>query len=448
MSGSAIRPKSVSSLPAQVFDPARLAAVRASGLVGSAPEPAFDDLAELAASITGVPRAFITVLDDERSSWKSAIGMGELPVGERHNAADESPCHLVVATGEPLIVNDARNDVRLAGIAVAEQLGIGAWAGYPIHGDDGQVLGTLCVIDAAPRSWTGAQMKALAILARSVTSEIELRATVRRMASRIQALEDATEQSAELARTLQESLLPSTLPIPPGLQTAARYLPAGQGTRVLGDFYDLFAAGPTHWCAVLGDVSGHGVEAAMLTALARYTVRADAPRHISPARVLNQLNHALLAQQASPQRYLTAICAIFRDERDDGEGDPGPGITGVLTTAGHPSALLRHADGRVEEIRSEGAILGVFSDAGLTSARFTLRPGQTLLFYTDGVTEAHPPARMRLFGEERLCDLLAACDGLDADAIVERISSTVMAFCEHDPADDIALLALRVPPAS
>ncbi|MFC5822563.1 PP2C family protein-serine/threonine phosphatase [Nonomuraea insulae] len=128
----------------------------------------------------------------------------------------------------------------------------------------------------------------------------------------MQALEDAAEQSAELARTLQDSLLPPVLVIPPGLQAAARYLPAGQGTRVLGDFYDLFAAGPVHWCAVLGDVSGHGVEAAKITALARYTVRADAPRHISPAQVLNQLNSALLAQRAGPQRCLTAICAVFR----------------------------------------------------------------------------------------------------------------------------------------
>ncbi|MFC6083674.1 SpoIIE family protein phosphatase [Sphaerisporangium aureirubrum] len=89
-----------------------------------------------------------------------------------------------------------------------------------------------------------------------------------------------------------------------------------------------------------------------------------------PAQVLGQLNRALIAQKIG-QQFLTAVCAIFRD-RTDGEGS---GITGVLTTAGHLSALLRHADGEVQEARSRGAVLGGFPDADLASARFTLHPG-------------------------------------------------------------------------
>jgi sigma-B regulation protein RsbU (phosphoserine phosphatase) len=124
------------------------------------------------------------------------------------------------------------------------------------------------------------------------------------------------------------------------------------------------------------------------------------------------------------------------------------GITGVLSIAGHPSALVRHADAKVAKLRSAGAMLGVFPDAGLTNARFTLHPGEVLLFYTDGVTEARRPADGQLFGEERLHKLLADCGDLDAAAVVERISEAALAHCSYDSVDDIALLALRVPPVS
>lgn len=437
MSTAAVWFKGPQDLPPQVFDRVRLAAVHASGLLDTGPEPVFDDLAGLALTVTGASTAFVTVLDERRSFWKSVIGLGDPPVEERQNAAEASLCHLVVAADGPLIVTDAATDARVCMISSVTRTGIGAWAGYPIHAPGGQVLGALCVVDSAPREWSQAQIKTLATLARAVSGEIALRDVLGRMETQMADLRAASDAAAALARTLQESLLPPVLTQPPGIQAAARYLPAGQGVTVLGDFYDLFTASPSRWCVIMGDVSGHGVEAAKVTALARYTVRADASHHISSSRVLEQLNTALLAQQVASHQLLTAVCAIFRID--------GVGITGVLSTAGHPSALIRHIDGTVEELRSAGAMLGVFPDAGLTSTRFTLRPGEVLLFHTDGVTEAHRPTDRRLFGEERLHRLLADCGDLDASAIVERIGEAVLAHCEGDSADDIALLALRVP---
>ncbi|MFF4415721.1 PP2C family protein-serine/threonine phosphatase [Streptosporangium sp. NPDC001559] len=439
-----IRFKGPDDLPPRVFDPVRLAAVRATGLLDTGPETVFDDLAHLAASATGAPMAFITVVDERRSFWKSVIGLGGLGLDERQNAVEASLCHLVVAADEPLIVTDAAADPRVNDISSITRMGIGAWAGYPIHAPDGQVLGTVCAVDTVPRAWNEQEIRTLATLARAVTGEIALREAVRRMSVQMADLRTTFRESQALARSLQDSLLPPVLAAPPGLDTAAAYLPAGHGALVLGDFYDLFAVGPSSWCAILGDVAGHGVQAAKVTALARYTVRADAPRHFSPAQVLAQLNSALIAQQIIDQQFLTVVCAIFRDQKNA----EGIGVTGVLSTAGHPSALLRRADGQVEEVRSNGAILGVFPDAGLGSARFTLHPGDALLLYTDGVTEAHPPRdAATMFGEERLTGLLADCHGLEAAQIVERISHTVLDFCHHDSADDIALLVLRVPPA-
>ena len=93
----------------------------------------------------------------------------------------------------------------------------------------------------------------------------------------------------------------------------------------------------------------------------------------------------------------------------------------MLSTAGHPSALVRRADGTVEPLKTHGTVLGIVEDAGLENVRFDLRSGDTLVLYSDGVTEAHPPAQWDLFGEERLSTLLSGCQGLDAAGIVKRI---------------------------
>ncbi|MEV7970206.1 GAF domain-containing SpoIIE family protein phosphatase [Sphaerisporangium sp. NPDC088356] len=429
--------KRLADLPSAVFDPARLAAVRATGLLDTGPEEVFDDFARLAAAVSGAPRAFVTVLDERRSYWKSVIGAGELSIEERQNCAEDSVCHVVVATDAPVIAHDAVNDPRLAGIGGITRLGVGAWAGFPIHAPGGEVLGSLCVVDSVPRTWTPLHVETLATLARAISTEIRLRDALARSERQMVTLRDAADTAAALAHSLQESLLPPMLLSPPGLEVDAAYVPAERGVSVLGDFYDLFPTSGPRWCAVLGDVSGHGVDAAKITALARYTTRADAPRHNSPSQVLAQLNAAMLAQRKPDGQFLTAICAIFRPEQD--------GFTGLLCTAGHPSALIRRPDGRVREVRSTGTVLGLFPDAGLTNVRFSLTAGDTLLFYTDGVTEAPDPRTGETFGEERLRHRLAGCGQMSASAVVTRIQEAVLAYGGPEPRDDVALLALRVP---
>ncbi|MGS2646725.1 SpoIIE family protein phosphatase [Streptosporangium sp. LJ11] len=424
-------------IPAAVFDPKRLSAVWATGLLDSEPEPSFDDLARLAARVTGTRRAFVTLVDDRRSFWKSAIGMGEPSMSERQNAVADSPCHILVATNEPLLVGDAATDPRVRDLPAVERLGIGGWAGYPIHGPDGEVLGGLCVVDSVSRAWSDTDAQTLAILARAVSGEIRLRDALARSERHVMELKAAGKVSERLVRTLQDSLLPPMMPTVPGLQAAATYIPATGEVDVTGDFYDLFLASGSRWCAVLGDVCGHGVEAAQITALARYTLRADAPRHISPSRVLEQLNRALLAQRIRDGRFLTVVCAIFRPD--------GDGFTGMLSTAGHPSALLRRADGSVESLRTPGVVLGIMEETRLGNIRFDLRPGDTLVLYSDGVTEAHPPRQQDLFGDERLITLLAECRDLDAGDIVRRIGDATIAHSRGRMTDDMAILALRVP---
>ncbi|MEU8382767.1 GAF domain-containing SpoIIE family protein phosphatase [Streptosporangium sp. NPDC048865] len=432
------RLKTISDLPREVFDEARVAAVRATRLLDGEPEAVFDDLAELAAASAGVERAFVTLVDDRRSFWLSAVGMGTLGAGERQNAVYESPCHILVATGEPLVVSDARNDPRMRDLAAVDKLGIGAWAGYPVHGPGGEVLGGLCVVDSRARSWSERQLKTLDTLARAVTTEIRLRHALVTAERQVRELESSWLASTALARTLQQSLLPPVLARVPGIETAALYLSASGGAEVTGDFYDLFPVSGSRWSVVLGDVCGKGVEAATVTALARYTLRADAPRHVSPSRMLGQLNDALRAQQVPVGRFLTAVCAIFRPEGDR--------FVGLLCTAGHPPVLLRRADGTVHELFGAGAALGIFDDIQLHNVHFELDPGDVLLFYTDGVTEARQRGGVDFFGEENLARLLAGCADLSAQQIITRVRDAVLAHTGDEASDDTALLALRVPP--
>ena len=179
-----------------------------------------------------------------------------------------------------------------------------------------------------------------------------------------------------------------------------------------------------------------------ITALARYTLRADAAQHLSPAAVLLRLNAALLAQRQD-DRFLTAVYATFRLT-------PG-GLAGRLCCAGHPPGLVRRADGRVRQLEARGPLLGFFPDIQLADVRFRLTPGDTLLLYTDGATEGRQQlssleAARPLFGEDALAGALAGTHGLDAAATISRLSQILALHTRDWASDDTALLALRVPP--
>lgn len=425
-------------LPVALSDPARLAAVAATGLLDTGPEPAFDSLAKVAATVTGCSRAFITLVDEERSFWKSCIGVDLTDVGRRQNPVRESFCYFLVGlAGERFAVDDAAADPRTQDHPGVVPMEIGAWAGYPIVGPEGEVLGSMCVVDEHPHAWQPDELAVIETMARSVSNEIRLRVS-------LVAAQRALSVSTELARSLQESLLPPLLPPVPGLDTAAAYLPAAGGTEVVGDFYDLFRAKGSWWCTVMGDVCGKGTEAAKVTALARYTLRAEATQHLSPSTVLTQLNSALLAQQADDGRFLTAAYATFRLTP--------AGLVGRMCTAGHPPGLVRRADGRVEPVGRAGTLLGVLPDVQLTDVRLRLAPGEALLLYTDGATEARSrgdtPGQARpFFDEDDLAAALAATHGADATGTVRHLEQVLADHTGNWAGDDTALLVLRVPPA-
>ncbi len=244
-------------------------------------------------------------------------------------------------------------------------------------------------------------------------------------------------ERTRVAVALQETLLPPLLPEIPGADMAARYRASGAGNLVGGDFYDMFEVLPGSWGLVLGDVAGIGPEAAALTGVARYTVRAIASAVQGPADVLAELNDAVL-RQASSDRFLTAVFASI---------DPQPDHLRVtLAVGGHPPPLVLRDDETVEWVEgSHGVLLGVFPDPVLVNQSLDLNPGDAVIFYTDGVIEARNEAGEE-FGLERLGELLSTCGGRSAEGIARRIERSVLDHRGERTEDDIAIVVLRAAP--
>jgi PAS domain S-box-containing protein len=240
---------------------------------------------------------------------------------------------------------------------------------------------------------------------------------------------------SEIARVLQRSLLPPLLPEIPGVEVGAEYLSVGESSVVGGDFYDLINTVEDGWICAIGDVRGKGVEAASVTALARYTIRAITMKDDRPSEVLAALNEAMV-RQLPEDRFCTAACIRLEPE----DGSAGVGVD--VSCAGHPPPLLVRTDGTVEEVGLSGRVLGVFPDAELGDSSLRLMPGEALVLYTDGITEARSPDG-GFFGEDRLRRLLGSYAGCDAVTFAERIKEEVLDFQEGDLRDDLAVLVLR-----
>lgn len=240
------------------------------------------------------------------------------------------------------------------------------------------------------------------------------------------------QRYASLARTLQVVLLPQALPVIPGLQTGALFRPAGDGSEIGGDFYDLFALSANRFGLVLGDVSGKGAEAAVLTALARQTIRAAAVVATDACQVLRALDLAI-SDDDPDSRYLTALFGFATVE------------TGVVTLqlalGGHPRPFVLRADGTVEAVGVEGGALGLFPDPGFTEVDVVLRSGDAFVAYSDGVTDGRRGDEE--FGEARLRAVLSDQCGQSASSIAANLGTLLVDFQRGITHDDVALVVLR-----
>jgi sigma-B regulation protein RsbU (phosphoserine phosphatase) len=241
------------------------------------------------------------------------------------------------------------------------------------------------------------------------------------------------------ARTLQRSLLPPVLSPPEGLDASAHYHPAS-ADDVGGDFYDLFPLAHDKWAFFIGDVSGKGAGAAAVTSLTRYTLRAAAVFDANPEAVLQNL-HAVLSQEFrdTVNQFATVIFGILTPH--DGEFDI------ELASAGHLPPLVLGADGGARYVDTIGGQpVGIPMEPKFAAVRIRLGPGDTLVFYTDGLTEARigdGAERYDYYGA--LLEFAAAQAPATASAIVASIQSLLDGF-GSGVEDDVAVLALGVPP--
>ncbi|MEU6273950.1 SpoIIE family protein phosphatase [Streptomyces populi] len=238
---------------------------------------------------------------------------------------------------------------------------------------------------------------------------------------------------------LQQSLLPDTLPPIPGVETAAYYHTA-HPDRLGGDFYDVFPIDGKRFGFFLGDVCGKGPQAAAVTSLTRYTLRAAAlhdPDPVSALSTLNKVLHERYAGGTGDPRYCTAVFGTV-------EPDPDTGHVAVhLASGGHPPAIVVRAESTAEFLPTPGGLLvGILPSAPFTRATTVLAPGDTLLLYTDGITEARTGGdRASLFGDDALLAFAAEHAGESPPTVIEALTGLLHGFGDGLD-DDTALLAL------
>ncbi|WP_018332660.1 PP2C family protein-serine/threonine phosphatase [Actinomycetospora chiangmaiensis] len=436
----------------------RVEAVAATGLLDTEPEEAFDRLTRLASALLDAPMVFVTLVDERRSYWKSTTGFDAGPPEQRQNHVEESFCQFVVSAGAEQVIPDTRADHRTRGMAAVDALDIGAWVGLPIRSADGEVLGTFCAMDTRRRDWSEQDLEVLRTLAQAAGGEIALRVALRQTqlayaeAARHAAnaehhaaeaernarrAEQSAAEATELAETLQQSLLPADAPRIPGMEVAARYRPGGRGAEVLGDFYDVFPV-TGGWGVVIGDVCGKGAWAARTTALARSTVRAVGHTEDSPEAVLTALNEVLHVWFSERRSFVTATYATITARE-------GAGLDVVVVTGGHPPSFVLRADGEVVRLQEGGRALGIRPDARVAREETALFPGDSLVFYTDGITESRVVGGEQ-FGEDGVARALAELPpGPGAETVADAIASAALEHAGGAVLDDTAVIVVRSP---
>ncbi|MFJ4716601.1 GAF domain-containing SpoIIE family protein phosphatase, partial [Streptomyces sp. NPDC088785] len=327
--------------------------------------------------------------------------------------------------------DDAVSRVLASGtseVARRTPTGPGPWQGLGVTGylcvpliDRGHAFGTVTLLSTGDHAFDG----------HTVALAEEL---ARRAASAARNARQYTHRAA-LARDLQAGLLLPGLPDVPGAEVATYYHPAGEGLDVGGDFYDVFPLDDGRWAFLLGDVCGRGAIAATTTGLVRHTARAVAPLLPGPADVVKAVNRALINRHGS---HGTGFVTLVH-----GRLTPTPdGLDIELVRAGHtlPLHLDRHRG--VRPLDADGVLLGVAADPDFTPHRLHLRPHESLVLYTDGITEARKGDE--LFGEERLVAALAGVpERPAAHQVIDAVTQAVHAFTGgRDIDDDQAVLVL------
>ncbi|WP_263995257.1 PP2C family protein-serine/threonine phosphatase [Mycobacterium yunnanensis] len=471
----------------------RLEAVKQYVMTDADDSRVFTRIAALAAGIHGTSMATVSLVDDRRNWFLGVYGLsaaGDVP-------RDQGLCGPVVDGEIPREYSAVVDDPRVQANPFVRKHDIRFYACAPIQDARGNVLGTVAIMDTTARTTGAGQFDRLDEVAAVVMEQLQLR-RVRREALRAErrrgdaaeyARQDARrdfdgavtardearrdrddarsdrreaelgrldawgdrdralrdrddaerdrdfaehdrDEVAQYASVLQRTLLPPMLPHIDGMAVSAHYHPAST-RQVGGDFYDVFALADDRWAFFIGDVEGHGVEAAVVTSLIRYTLRAAALHHRDLAAALAELNEVMLREVHGRRLCTVLLGSVQRD------GDGGFLVT--VATGGHlPALLLDPGEMAAYPVRpSSGMVVGAFAEAEFQTCSVRLRPGQTLVLYTDGIVEARRGADA--FDETSLAAFLAERANVGVSSLIADVRTLVPKL---NPSDDVALLAL------
>ena len=335
-------------------------------------------------------------------------------------------CGWVVSHEVPLVVDDAQNDPRFFG-DVADDFHTTNLICVPLHNSEGETIGALEAINKQDGgSFIEEDIPLFEALADQAAIALE-KARLYKESVEKQLL----EQQLDLARQIQEGFWPKQLPSYEGIELAGMNVPA---THVGGDYYDFIPMDSNRCALVIGDISGKGEAAALLMATLRAALRAQVENKHPVEETIFLVNN-MLVKDTPPEKYVTLFYGVFDVARHEF----------TYVNAGHnPPMLYDQHTGEMNLLSTGGTIIGFLEDIPFEAACENLRPGQALLLYTDGITEAQNPAG-EMFGEERLQALVRQYADDDAKSLMGQIHQTVIDFTQGAPQyDDITLVVMKV----
>jgi serine phosphatase RsbU (regulator of sigma subunit) len=387
-------------------------------------------------------RLFLILLDKEtnrlvRKAFKyrpsRRLALGAVPDDEIPMSISRSIVNHVLGQKKAVLSHDAGNDKNLPTSASIADLKIRSVMCVPLLTPDSQALGIIQLDTSDRKQFNQEDLDVLAAVASQAAIAIQ-NATMHET----QMARERLERDLKLAEQVQIRFLPRSVPTVPGYEFFAHYNPAFE---VGGDYYDFVVLPHNQLAVALGDVSGKGVSAALMMAKFSGDTRYCILTANAPGAAANDLNSLLFAAGIEEKFITLSLCLLDIERR-----------TLTLCSAGHPPLLLRRADGTVEEIGSDitGFPLGILPDATYQQLDIELQPGEVVVVYSDGVTDARGP-QDELYDyrdNRRLLKRLAASAG-GPEAVGRSILQEIREFSAGRPqADDITLICFGAVPSA
>jgi len=386
-------------------------------------EEVLDIVMDSMMQVTGAQRGFLMIADDHTGRLRIQVARSNEgdPAEESYSTTIVNE---VVATRMPLLTNNAQFDTRYKAGQSIIMKGLRAILCAPMMVKD-RLVGVVYV-DTSIR--TGTFKDSDSFLLSAVAGQAAIAIENARL-YRVAVEKGRLDRELQMAREIQESLLPRRMPQLPGYEMAARWQSARE---VAGDFYDLFALADGTMGVVIADVSDKGAPAALFMASARSMIRSHALSGASPFETLYRTND-LIVDDSRDGTFVTVYYSLFRT-----------GGYAVHVNAGHnPPMIYRRAQNVVSFLPRGGRALGWFLNNPLKPIELRLEPGDVIVYYTDGLTDAEN-ADGESYGEGRLAQAFSQCAGQSASQIVNYLVNEVDCFCGDVPAfDDLTLCVVR-----